>query len=437
MLSTNRSERTTRSWRRSVPLDLSLLLLSIFIQLVLGLFFGHLYDSRINIATGYLVASGQDPYIPQDLTNIFHNNAFQGMTTIGYPPTWPLILGLIYRVTYAVYPNFLVYNLAIKIPIIAANIGLAYLVARILKNLGANSGSIRKAWLFLLFSPFLYYFGTAWGQFDVIVALLTLYSLVLLDKEKLFGSVLLLALAVSLKPIGLPVLPAVLIYLFGKSHRQAIFYFLGFMAFEVVFCVVPFIVLNWDPTPIYHGWNAQFTVAGGLSYLTFFELLSGTYILPGNWWLLGVAWIPALGIALLVLRKGIPGFVDLLKKSTALVLIFFLTRTWTSEQNIILIIPFVLILTTIGEIKPIFMTAIWTIPLIFTVFNATPPQLLFPFFPDTMTRLLKVMDEFRTARIIARTATVIPWLIAGWWLTVTLFKKDPSLTGTVGQIELS
>jgi len=401
--------------------------LSILIQLVLGLFFGHLYDTRINIATGYLVASGQDPYIPQDLTTIFHNNAFQGMTTIGYPPPWPLVLGLIYRLTYAVYPNFLLYNLAIKIPIIAANIGLAYLVASILKNMGVNSTTVRKAWLFLLFSPFLFYFGTAWGQFDVMVALLALFSLVLLNKGKLYSSVLLLSLAVSLKPTALPILPAVFIYLYGKSRRQAVFYFLGFIALEVLFCVVPFIIFHWDPTPIYRGWNAQFTVAGGLSYLTFFELLKGTYILPGNWWLLGIAWVPALGIAILILLKGIPDFVDLLKKSTALILIFFLARTWTSEQNIILIIPFVLILTIIGEIKPIFLTIIWTVPLIFTVFNATPPQLLFPVFPDVMTKLLKALDQFRTARIIARTISVIPWNIAGWWLTVTLFRKNPSL----------
>ena len=37
------------------------------------------------------------------------------------------MLGVFYRVTYAVGHNLIVYNLAIKLPVVAANIGLAYL----------------------------------------------------------------------------------------------------------------------------------------------------------------------------------------------------------------------------------------------------------------------------------------------------------------------
>jgi len=156
------------------------LLSSFLLQLILGLLFGHAYDQRINMATGYLVASGQDPYIPLDLSGIFHNPAFQGMTTIGYPPPWPVMLGVIYLCSYAVFHNLLLYNLAIKLPIIAANLGLAYLVRGVLKDCGAEPAVSRKAWIFMLFNPFLLYFTTAWGQFDSLVALLTLAALVLL-----------------------------------------------------------------------------------------------------------------------------------------------------------------------------------------------------------------------------------------------------------------
>jgi len=72
--------------------DLVILLLSITIQIGLGLFFGHYYDMRIFMATGYLVGTGQNPYIPQNLTAVFNNSSFQGMTTVGYLPPWPLIL---------------------------------------------------------------------------------------------------------------------------------------------------------------------------------------------------------------------------------------------------------------------------------------------------------------------------------------------------------
>jgi len=87
------------------------------------------------MGTGYLVGTGQNPYVGQDLSAAFQHIGFGALTTVGYPPPWPLALGLIYRVVHAVTANLLVYNLAIKLPVIAANVGLAYLVGAVLKNL--------------------------------------------------------------------------------------------------------------------------------------------------------------------------------------------------------------------------------------------------------------------------------------------------------------
>jgi hypothetical protein len=252
-------------------------------------------------------------------------------------------LGLIFRGVYPAFSSLFVYNLAIKLPIILANIGLAYLVTDILKKLGAEATIIRKAWIILLLSPLLLYFATAWGQFDSIVALLALLSLVFLNDGKANRSAISLALAVSFKPIAIPILPVVLIYLMGKSLRQAISYSISFFASLILFCVVPFILFGWDPTPILNGWNFHFTTGGGMSFMTFFELLKDTYQLPGQWWLIGLVWIPALGIGIIALRHGVDGFIDLLKKSTGMIMIFFLTRTWLSEPNIILILPLIVI----------------------------------------------------------------------------------------------
>ena len=63
--------------------DRVLLASSIILQIVLALFFGHAYDMRIFMATGYLVGTGQNPYIAQDLSTVFHNSTFQGITKIG------------------------------------------------------------------------------------------------------------------------------------------------------------------------------------------------------------------------------------------------------------------------------------------------------------------------------------------------------------------
>ncbi len=114
--------------------DRRVLVLSILLQLALGLVFGHSYDTRVFMATGYLVGSGHDPYVALNLSRVFHHAGFSVINSVGYPPPWPLLLGLIYRGFYAVGHGFLLYNLAIKIPVIAANVGLAYLVGAILQR---------------------------------------------------------------------------------------------------------------------------------------------------------------------------------------------------------------------------------------------------------------------------------------------------------------
>jgi hypothetical protein len=406
--------------------DRAYLVVSLSLQLVLGLLFGHAYDERIFMATGYLVATGQDPYIPQNLTAVFHNPAFQGMTSIGYPPTWPLVLGIIYSISYALFHNLLIYNLVTKLPIIIANLGLAYLVRDTLNHQGANPEVSRKAWIFLLFNPFLLYFSVAWGQVDSLVALLTLASLVLLNQQKLVISSILLALAISIKPTPIPVVLVGLVYLWGAPWQRLVRYLVSFTVSIFILCILPFIIMNWDASPILLHWNAHFTVGGGMSWMTFYELTSNSYLLPGLWWLLGVAWLPAVLVGVLWIKSGKRDFIGLLKQSLALILIFFLTRTWTSEQNLILILPIVLILTSLEELPKICLTATWVLPLIFTVFNTSPPQLLFPILPGLMEQLLQMMDVYRSGRLIVRTMVVIPWQIFGWWMVILCLRKPKS-----------
>jgi hypothetical protein len=412
--------------------DVLLPALSVALQLVLGLFFGHAYDMRVFMATGYLVGTGQSPHLGQNLAAVFHNSSFQALPTIGYPPPWSLLLGLVYLITYKNLPNLLLYNLAIKVPIIAANICLAYLVARVLSDLGAEGKVSRKAWLFVLFNPFLLYATAAWGQFDSIVALLSLLALLLLSQGRLTGSAIVLALAVSFKPIALPLLPAALVYLHGKPVRSALKYLAVFSACALLVFVGPFYVLGWDPSPILQRWNGHFDVGGGLSFMSFWELIEPSYRLLGLGWLLGLLWAPALGVAALALKPGGEGLLDLLKKATALTMVFFLFRTWVSDPNVVLVLPLVLILTSMGKLDRRALTAVWVLPLIFGFFNVSMFQLLFPSMPALMDRLVQLSQIHQAARLVIRTIVVIPWLMAAGWIAVNCFKSAP-----VGKSELS
>jgi hypothetical protein len=405
--------------------DLPLLLLSLAVQTVIGLFFGHAYDMRIFMATGYLVGTGRNPYLPLDLSAVFHNPTFQGITTVGYPPPWALVLGVIYRGVYAVLPNFLFYNLAIKIPIIAANVGLAYLVAALARRLGASEAAARRAWIFVLLNPFLLYVSAAWGQFDSIVAVLALAALAQLDGGQVKRSAVLLALAVSFKPTALALIPVAFFYLKGKSLRQTCGYYAVLLTGLLLFSVIPFFAFGWDPRPILQNWNAHFVVGGGLSFMTFLELARDTTRLSGSWWLLGLLWVPALSLAAWSMRAGIASFGDLLKKSAALCMVFFLTRAWVSEPNILLVLPPVLILVSVGELDRRLLTELWLLPLVFSFFNTAAFQLLFPSLPGLMNQLLHLADEYRILGLVAKLIVVVPWQIAGWWIVVRCLRTHP------------
>lgn len=353
---------------------------------------------------------------------MFHHVGFKSISVVGYPPPWPLVLGLVYRGTYALGHNLIVYNLAIKLPVIAANVGLAYLVAAVLDNLGAGRVVARKAWVFLLLNPFLLYVCAAWGQIDAIVAVLAVAALVLLYARRLAASAVVLALAVCFKPVAAPILLVVLVYLAGRSTRQTLRYAAFFAAGVFAFYVAPFFVFGWDSSPV-RQLNAHFIMSGTMSFMTVVRLVRDPLLMQGQWWLLGLAWIPALVVAVLALRHGVGELDDLVKKSTALVLVFYLTRTWLAEPNVVLLLPLVLILASLGELDRRAFTAIWLIPLVFTLFNASPLQLLFVAWPEAMERSLTFVARYGDATLAVRAVLVIAWQVVGWWIVVTCFRK--------------
>jgi hypothetical protein len=248
-----------------------------------------------------------------------------------------------------------------------------------------------------------------------------------LDQQKILPSAIVLALAIALKPTPVPVALAGILYLWGRPWRRLAGYLAAMATSLFIFCILPFMIFGWDPSPILTHWNAQFTVSGGMSLTTIYELFANSYALPGNWWLLGVVWLPLVLLGALFLPRGKRGFLRLLKNSLVLILLFFLSRTWLSEPNLALILPLVLILTSLRELPRLCLAGVWVLPLIFTVFNTSPPQLLFPIAPQLMDSLLSWMDSFRTARLVVRMLVVIPWLLLGWYMIIQGSKKE-SLT---------
>jgi hypothetical protein len=404
--------------------DRRVLALSVAVQLCLAVLLGHSYDTRVFMAAGYLVGTGQNPYVAHDLSVVFHHVGFGRMSTIGYPPPWALVSGLTYRGTYALVPNLIVYGAALKIPVIAATVGLAYLVAAVLQNVGAQAMACRRAWAFLLFNPLLLYVGAAWGQIDVIATLLALAALVLVWAKHWASSALLLALAVCVKPTPLPIVFVVLVWLARDSLLRAVRYAAVFAGGVVLFYVVPFPLFGWSTDRFLTGGNAHFRMFGVLSYMTVVRLFRDPIVLSQHWWLIGLLWVPALLLGLLFLRRA-ADFEGLVRNCAALVLIFFLTRTLLAEPDVVLVLPLVLILTSLGGLDRRLLLALWLVPLAFTVVNASPLQLLWLAFPDTMQPALDALAGYDALLLTARAALVVAWQIAGWWTVVSCLRGAP------------
>ncbi|HEY5275892.1 MAG TPA: hypothetical protein VIK38_05060, partial [Coriobacteriia bacterium] len=212
----------------------------------------------------------------------------------------------------------------------------------------------------------------------------------------------------------------------GSSWRQALRYVAVFVIGVFAFYVLPFYLFGWSTALVHQLWNTQFAQSGRMSFMTVVGLARDPFLMPGRWWYLGLVWIPALGAAVLALRRGDGGFEDLARKSAGVVLVFFLTRTWLSEDNVILLLPLVLILTSLGTLDRRALLAVWTIPLAFSLVTFTPLQLLFPAFPGAMVRSLLAANNWNGFAHNARIAVVIAWQVAGWWMVVACLRRRPA-----------
>jgi Gpi18-like mannosyltransferase len=403
--------------------------LSVIVQLPLAAFLGHFFDQRIFLQTGYLVGSGLNPYQPH-LVNVFPNPYLTGINPIiGYPPLLPLLLGSIYRLTYNLAPNLFFYNFATKLPIIASNIALAYLTERILQKQDASPNASWFAFVFLLFNPFTLLTTTAWGQFDTFVALLCMASFYLLSKGKTTLSSLLLALGFVLKPISLSLLGLPLLYSTPNNRQKNLIHLSMIIVVTVAFCLLPFYILGWILPVSTNQLTSYFVMAGGMTLFNLLDVFQRTPIMPVGLEFLGYLWIPALGVVYSFIYRHKPkNLTALAQCTTVLLLVFFLFRSWLSEQNINLLFPFLLILLSAHSLSKQSFHLSWVIPFIYLVVNASVVLLLFLVCPAVIP-LRDAFDlQFGTARLAIRFAVTVLWYILACSIFYRVVKKSHRLS---------
>lgn len=418
--------------KHSVNNDLIMVIVSAFVQIPLAALLGHFYDQTIFLQTGYLVNSGLNPYQPHPIT-IFPNPYVTGTNNIiGYPPPWPFLLGLIYRLTYNQFQNLFLYNFATKIPIIICNFALAFLTRKVMQQQKLPPRAIRFAWLFLLLNPFTLLTTTAWGQFDTVIALLCLIGVCLLGQGKPVQSALVLAFSFVLKPISLPLLGLPLLYR-SKSRVKVLWVTLTVLVVVGVLCFVPFYLMGWAAPFSLGQVGSFFTMTGGMTLFNLIDVFRQSSILPSNWWSVSYLWINLLWIPALLLgyfwvyRHSPKNFLSAAKAALVLLLIFFLTRTWLSEQNLNLLFPFMLILLGSGDLKPKSFNLFWGLALVFLVLNMSVLLLLYLVYPPAIPLKEAFDATLGVARLTARFVITVVWFLVGVKILIVTFGKSERL----------
>ena len=404
-----------------VSRDVLIVLLSVAVQVPLAIFLGHAYDETSFMDAGYLVSAGLNPY-QTHLITVFSPHMVGVNPIIGDPPVWPLLLGAIYRLSYNIVPNIFLYNFAIKLPVIAANIGLAYVTKSLLRQQGASERKIKFAWLFLLFNPFVLLTTAAWGQFDTLIALLCVASLYLLSKGMIKGSAILLSLSVVLKPISLPLLGLPLLFAPQKQWFKILQYVLISAAVIVTLWILPFFPLGWTMPSSSSQLASYFTRAGGMTLFNIVEIFKDTVTIPSGLQLLGYIWVPALILGYyLVYRDPPKTFTELTQKAIGIMLIFFLTYSWLSEPYVNVVIALALLALPFSKINFRNFHFLWIIALVFMVLTTNFIQLFYLVSPQSLVSLAaQIEHNIRDWRLIARFLTVVAWQVFAWILAIRI-----------------
>jgi hypothetical protein len=154
---------------------------------------------------------------------------------------------------------------------------------------------------------------------------------------------------------------------------------------------------------------------------------------------LGFLWVPSLALVyLLLIRKRAIRSTDLLLPSLAVMLVFSLTRSWVSEQNLNFVLPLVLLCSVEQDWSKKWVSAAWLLPLIFAVFHTFPLEMLFLTVPQSLVDHFQVqLQLFFTSEVggAIRALITLVWLIVGLMLirksihdTALPFGKTQSFT---------
>jgi Gpi18-like mannosyltransferase len=352
----------------------------------LSLWTGLQYDMNIWFKTGLWMTQGNNIYLPND--------------HIGYPPLWAFWCLISYQI-YTIFGNNVeLWRFVIKLPMILAQFVLAFVMVKFAQN-RFDKKTIRKIFFFALTWIFFIYIGVAWGQLNMLTALLTFLSFYAVTSKRNTIGAILLGLAITLKIFPIIVLPAFLIFILkNQDAKQAEKFAVYACGLPVIFTIAVFGVYQWDIlfflrtifywTPVFENTPTQIT-GGCMNIWSFTSLLN---IDIAYVWILRIVWIPVLAILTLYwFRKPTMKEAELNLALISFYVFFMVTYSWVTEQNFLDFLPFVFLQILAYQPKKIYLYGLAMLQVAvfaFSTFNWGPfifAPLLQQFSPPLLTTI--------------------------------------------------
>lgn len=252
------SERVVAFWENHPRIEL--VIFAFALHGILAPFSGLEHDMDVWLQVSEDLLVGRNPYV-------------EGLTRTGYyayPPLWAYILLFMRLIADNFGQNAYIQRYMIKLPMILAQIGVAWLGAQVTSQQSPSTRRADEVFALIILNPFFYLIGSIWGMFDIIPALFTLatvYALAGYPEEwespvrPLLGG-LCLSFAVLAKLYPVILLPLCLIHL-RRQFRWA-WFFASFGTLFVIVCA-PFYLQDPSAFLTTFEFHAE-RIGGGITY---------------------------------------------------------------------------------------------------------------------------------------------------------------------------
>jgi len=331
--------------------------------------------------------------------------------------------------------NIYAYTFALKVPIILGDIITALMIYKILRSEIYPPDALKAFRLYLL-CPYLISVGVIWGMFDVLAFLFSLLSAYYLLERRKLSSVF-LAVACSFKPIPLVLVPLYSIFVYKSTHsaKKASYYFFGVIGFFALLTLVPMIAFNWPLSNLYNALSYQVSAAGisysysaGYTYgaaspFNAFNIIRLLNPSTEPYWILNYLWIGAclLGYLYAAHRIRHPlvstelGFASVIRWSLLILLIFFTTRSWVSDQNLLFLFSFFLLTLPLHSFSWKIIHALWILLFAFVLVHVPAIAFLWIPYPWMLDAAIAFCDgPLGPIRWLAMTGLTFTWLGILW-----------------------